>query len=131
MPFSGRQLSLPRFRCCHETAIELKVLLANKKLMFHGYLVEGMDRIADCAQEGEVEDVLSTGTIEEDDDKLEQGVTNIAPTSLKLCLPEIKHAHTNDEVPPRNGVGTMRPTECTVRGDGASLLTERCVRASL
>src|SRR6202051_1344157 len=24
----------------------------------------------------------------------------------------------------------MRPTECTVRGDGASLLTERCVRAS-
>ena len=31
-----------RFRCCHETAIEFKVLLGNEKLMFHSYLVEGM-----------------------------------------------------------------------------------------
>src|SRR4029077_18509501 len=42
-----------RFRCSHETAIELKVLLANEKLMFHSYLLEGMDRIAHCAQDGE------------------------------------------------------------------------------
>jgi hypothetical protein len=42
-----------RFRCSHETAIELKVLLANKKLMLHCYLLEGMDRIAHCAQERE------------------------------------------------------------------------------
>jgi hypothetical protein len=35
---------------------------------------------------GKVEDVLSTGTIEEDDDKLEQAVTNIAPTSLKRLV---------------------------------------------
>jgi hypothetical protein len=47
-----------------------------------------------------------------------------------LCLSEIKLAHTDDEVR-RNGAGKMRPTACTVRGDGASLLTERCVRAAL
>jgi hypothetical protein len=35
---------------------------------------------------GKVEDVLSPGTIEEDDDKLEQAVTNIAPTSLKRLV---------------------------------------------
>jgi hypothetical protein len=58
-----------RFRCSHATAIELEVLLANEKLMFHGYLLESMGRIAHCAQEGKVEDVLSAGTIEEDDDK--------------------------------------------------------------
>ena len=75
-----------RFLCCHEIAIEFKVLLANEKLMFLSYLVEGMDRIAHCAQEGKVEDAFSTGTIEEDDDKLEQAVTNIAPTSLKRLV---------------------------------------------
>jgi hypothetical protein len=31
--------SCRRFRCSHETAIELKVLLANEKLMFHSYLL--------------------------------------------------------------------------------------------
>src|ERR1700722_13273375 len=46
-----------------------------------------------------------------------------------LCQSEIRLAHT-DEGPPRNGVGKMRPTACTVRGDGASLLIERCVRYS-
>lgn len=66
-----------RFRCSHETAIELKVLLANKKLMFHSCLLEGMDRIAHCAQEGEVEDVLSAGTIEEGDNKLGQAVITL------------------------------------------------------
>jgi hypothetical protein len=61
-------------------------LLANKKLMFHSCLLEGMDRIAHCAQErshiapkrGRVEDVLSAGTIGEDDNKLGQVVTNMA-----------------------------------------------------
>jgi len=37
--------------------------------MLHRCLLESMDRIAHCAQEGKVEDVLSAGTIEEDDDK--------------------------------------------------------------
>src|ERR1700738_2411580 len=50
-----------RFRCSHETAIELKVLLANEKLMFHSYLLERMDRIAHCAQEGKVEDGRQAG----------------------------------------------------------------------
>jgi hypothetical protein len=42
---AARQLSLPPLpmqpRDCdrHETAIELKVLLANEKLMFHSYLL--------------------------------------------------------------------------------------------
>ena len=76
-----RQLSLNR--CSHEIAIEPKVLLANEKLMFHSYLLEGINRIAHCAQEGNIEDVLSAGTIEEDDDKLGRAVTNIALTSLK------------------------------------------------
>jgi hypothetical protein len=75
-----------RFRCSHETAIELKVLVANEKLMFHSYLLEGMDRIAHCAQEREVEDVLSAGTIEEDDNKPGQAITNIALTSLKRLV---------------------------------------------
>jgi hypothetical protein len=35
---------------------------------------------------GKVEDVLSAGTVEEDDDKLEQAVTNIALTSLKRLV---------------------------------------------
>ena len=35
---------------------------------------------------GKVEDVLSTGTIEEDDNKLGQAVTNIALTSLKRLV---------------------------------------------
>jgi hypothetical protein len=43
-----------------------------------------------------------------------------------VCQSEIKLAHTDDEVRQEIGVGKMRPTECTVRGDGASLLTERC-----
>ena|SRR6478752_7502346 len=75
-----------RLRCSHATAIELKVLLANEKLMFHSYLLEGTDRIAHCAQEGKVEDLSSAGTIEEDDDKLGQAVTNIALTSLKRLV---------------------------------------------
>jgi hypothetical protein len=75
-----------RFRCSHATAIELKVLLANEKLMFHSYLLEGTDRIVHCAQEGKVEDLSSAGTIEEDDDKLGQAVTNIALTSLKRLV---------------------------------------------
>jgi hypothetical protein len=33
-----------RFRCSHETVIELKVLLANEKLMFHSYLLWGHGR---------------------------------------------------------------------------------------
>jgi hypothetical protein len=70
-----------RFRCSRETAIELKilelkVLLANKKLMFHSCSLRAW-RIAHCAQEGEVEDVLSAGTIEEGDNKLGQAVTTL------------------------------------------------------
>jgi hypothetical protein len=45
-----------------------------------------MYRIAHCAKREKVEDVLSTGTIEEDDDKLGQAVTNIALTSLKRLV---------------------------------------------
>src|SRR6478609_10855102 len=41
-----------RFRCSHEAAIELKVLLANKKLMFHSDLLEGMDLIVVQEREG-------------------------------------------------------------------------------
>src|SRR4249920_1278985 len=41
-----------RFRCSHDAAIELKVLLANKKLMFHSDLLEGMDRIVVQEREG-------------------------------------------------------------------------------
>src|SRR5216684_3065376 len=46
MPLPVASFRCRRLRCCHETAIELKVLLANEKLMFHSHLVEGMDRIA-------------------------------------------------------------------------------------
>ena len=69
-----------RFRCGHEIAIELKVLLANKKLMFHSDLLEGMDRIVAQEREGHV---LSAGTIEDDDNKLGHVVTNMALMSLK------------------------------------------------
>jgi hypothetical protein len=75
-----------RFRCSYETAIELEVLLANKKLMFHIDLLEGMDRIVHRAQEREGRGriiCLSAGTIEEDDNKLGQVVTNTSLMSLK------------------------------------------------
>jgi len=49
---------------------------------------------------------------------------------IALCLSEIKHAHTDDGVRQE-----MACAQCdqrhSVRGIGASLLTERCVRASL
>src|SRR5882672_11318603 len=67
------------FRCSHETAIELKVFLANEKLTFHSYLLEGMERIAHCAQE---EERSSSYCLPErsrkDDDKLEHAATNVA-----------------------------------------------------
>jgi len=53
--------------------------------MFHSYLVEGMDRITHCAQEGEGRRRIFC-RIEEDDDKLRQAVTNIALTSLKRLV---------------------------------------------
>jgi hypothetical protein len=76
-----------RFRYSHETAIELKVLLANEKLMFHSYLLwghgpKGIVRL----RVGSVEHVLSAGAIEEDDDKLGQAVTNMPLTSLKRVV---------------------------------------------
>ena len=90
---AARQLSGRRFRCSHETAIELKVLLANEKLMFHSYLPKAWTGSHIAPKRGKVEDVLSAGTIElsagtieEDDNKLGQAVTNIALTSLKRLV---------------------------------------------
>lgn len=51
--------------------------------MFHSDLLEGMDWIAHCAQEREGRGRIVCRTIEEDDDKLGQAVTNMALTSLK------------------------------------------------
>ena len=61
-------------------------MLANEKLMFHSDLLKGVDTGSHIApKRGKVEDVLSAGTIEEDEE-VWASRHNIAATSLKRLV---------------------------------------------
>jgi hypothetical protein len=62
---------------------------------------------------GQVEDVLSAGTIDEDDDKLGRAVTNIALTSLKRLVGRQAVIKTGNS---RNAVWTLNKDHALHRG---------------